>query len=90
MGIQAIIPASMIYTGQTINTINPVQDIKKPEDYVYEQSNDIHSATNNDGDKVVISSSEKALEAKYDIACRLAGYYKSLYEDMLQNGCCVA
>ena len=36
------------------------------------------------------SSSEKVLAAKYDLACRVAAYYKKSYENLLEKGSCIA
>ena len=30
------------------------------------------------------------MEQKYDLACRLASYYKTQYEELKENGCCMA
>ena len=30
------------------------------------------------------------MEQKYDLACRLAAYYKTQYEALKENGCCMA
>lgn len=41
-------------------------------------------------DVVVIENSPSALEAKYDLACRLAAFYKTQYEQLLNEGSVVA
>lgn len=35
-------------------------------------------------------SKPATLEQKYDMACLLAGYYKTQYESLLQKGNCIA
>lgn len=30
------------------------------------------------------------IEQKYDLACRVAAYYKTQYEELLKNGNCIA
>lgn len=39
---------------------------------------------------VIILSTKNNLEQKYDLACRLAAYYKTQYEDLLNSGKCNA
>lgn len=36
------------------------------------------------------SSDPYTMEQKYNLACRLAAYYKTQYEALLENGCCIA
>lgn len=50
------------------------------------------SKPNNDSqnqDKLTLSTSE-TLEQKYDLACRIAAYYKQKYQQLLKSGHCVA
>ena len=37
-----------------------------------------------------INSDAFVAEQKYDLACRLAAYYKTQYEALKENGCCMA
>ena len=37
-----------------------------------------------------INSDTFVMEQKYDLACRLAAYYKTKYEELKENGCCKA
>ena len=37
-----------------------------------------------------INSDMFVMEQKYDLACRLAAYYKTQYEALKENGCCMA
>ena len=37
-----------------------------------------------------INSDTFVMEQKYDLACRLAAYYKTQYEALKENGCCMA
>lgn len=41
-------------------------------------------------DVVVLEHTPSALEAKYDLACRLAAFYKTQYEQLLNEGSVVA
>jgi hypothetical protein len=41
-------------------------------------------------DVVVLEHTPAALESKYDLACRLAAFYKTQYEQLLNEGSVVA
>ena len=37
-----------------------------------------------------INSDAFVMEQKYDLACRLAAYWKTQYDELKENGCCMA
>ena len=37
-----------------------------------------------------INSDMFVMEQKYDLACRLAAYWKTQYDELKENGCCMA
>ncbi len=48
------------------------------------------SVKNNPREQQTLDRDTFVLEQKYDLACRLAAYYKTQYEELKENGCCMA
>lgn len=48
------------------------------------------SVRNNQREVKELDCDTLVLEQKYDLACRLAAYYKLQYDALKENGCCMA
>lgn len=77
---------SAVSFANVANKINQAQCVKNSSDYVPERFSFKQDVK--DKDSFQSFTNEKALEAKYDLACRLAAYYKSNYEKLAKEGCC--
>ena len=71
-----------------INAIQGCQPIKQPDFGKKAQKNIIISDPI--GDDSFTSLEADTYEQKYNMACRLAAYYKLQYENLLNDGCCEA
>lgn len=73
---------------QAINAALPVsacQPIKQVE-FARGKSQKVDNSQAEQADSFTPSN----LEQKYDLACRIAAYYKTQYEQLLKNGNCIA
>ncbi len=85
MEIQAVKP---IHSNQAESYLASVSPVKK---VVVQPNIDNDKNCNNACCDIFENSySPDLIEKKYDLACRLAAYYKNQYEKLSQNGCCVA
>ncbi|MBQ9246544.1 hypothetical protein IJ182_09790 [bacterium] len=82
MKIQAISPVMSNMASQPIRPVS-FAGRKAPEIYLKEQ-------TFNDPDDFSSVTSKDTAEQQLDIACRIAAYYKTKYEQLLENGSCMA
>ncbi len=85
MSIQAITP---IDSNKSLNSINNLKQNK--QNFVPESEPLIPESIELENDEFENSNSPKMLEAKYDLACRLAAYYKTQYNCLTKDGSCVA
>lgn len=76
---------------QAINSANSVlgcQPIKQVE-FAKRRTPEIRGFVVENPD-IYIPEEPTVIEQKYDLACRLAAYYKTQYENLLKNGSVVA
>ncbi len=78
-------PISAIRVNQISQVSNPSEVLRRG---VLEESNPNYFA-NEEVDSFVNSDSS-VLEKKYNLACQVAAYYKTQYENLLKNGECIA
>ena len=80
MKIQAITSAMSAYCCQPVNKV----------EFARQKSPQVENTTPvNEADSFV-QNDMSTMEQKYDLACRIAAYYKTQYENLLENGSCIA
>lgn len=72
----------------SINTTPACQPIRKINFTQRQQQVENKEPVQNSGDTCSFSNAN--LQQKYDLACRLAAYYKLQYENLAKNGSCNA
>ncbi len=74
---------------QAINPVHNCQPIKQVEFGKRSKKINLNEAIQNSPD--FFQAEDKTItEQKYDLACRIAAYYKTQYENLLKNGTCEA
>ena len=71
---------------QAINPVHSCQPIKQVEFGKKAKKININEAIKNSPD--TFQANLISTEQKYDLACRLAAYYKTQYENLLKAGTC--
>ena len=83
MNIQAIGSISSTVSAQPIKPVSFKRE-DAPREFLRSQT------FGEEHDTFVNNSDPEIMSQKYDIACRLAAYYKNKYESLAQNGNCIA
>ncbi len=73
---------------QAINPVHSCQPIKQVEFGKKAKKINLNEAIKNSPD--TFQANQISTEQKYDLACRLAAYYKTQYENLLKTGVCEA
>lgn len=55
-----------------------------------ENNNQDYTMFNDEAIDIFVNSDTEILEKKYNLACQVAAYYKTQYENLLKNGNCLA
>lgn len=82
MKIQAISPMMSTVSAQPIKPISFNRESAQQEF--------LKTQTFGEESDIYTPSDPETLEQKYDIACRLAAFYKHQYESLAKNGNCIA
>ena len=74
---------------QSINAINSMSRVNPVSKVDFEKRKTPQTEGNNEIKDSFISSSDN-INQKYDIACRLAAFYKNQYDNLVKEGSCQA
>lgn len=80
MKIQAITSAMSAYCCQPVSRV----------EFSRKKSPEINNEPKVQSADIFAPSDMSTMEQKYDLACRIAAYYKTQYEQLLQQGNCIA
>ena len=83
MNIQAIGSISSTVSAQPIKPVSFKRE-DAPREFLRSQT------FGEESDSFVNNSDPEIMAQKYDIACRLAAYYKNQYENLVNEGGCLA
>ncbi len=76
---------------QALNSAIPVQSCQPIKQVEFAKRRSPIEIKDPLGDEDIYTPQDPAtMEQKYDLACRLAAYYKTQYENLLKNGSVVA
>ena len=80
MKIQAITSAMSAYCCQPVSKV----------EFARHKSPQVENTTPANEADSFVQDDMSTMEQKYDLACRIAAYYKTQYESLLEKGSCIA